>query len=157
MTMLTKGTHIFILDPRNNQITKLACPKGLTGLSLSTPQISATCLDSEAEEFSPGMPSPGAATIAMDFDTAVASHMLLEDLNANQVTAKWAVGYSDGTAPPTVDSSGDFSLPTSRSWIVFSAYVADIPMDFALNSNVTSSIGVQPSGRRQIIAKVASV
>lgn len=155
---LTKGTEIFILDPRTppfgQAITKLYCPKTITGLGLSTPQIDVTCLDSTANEFVPGMPSPSAVTITVDFDPDAPSHMLIEDLNESQTTATFAIGWSDGTAAPTdVDSQGDFVLPTSRTWIVFKGYVADLPMDFALNSTVQSSFTVQQSGRRSIIRK----
>ncbi|WP_438947488.1 phage tail tube protein, partial [Streptococcus pneumoniae] len=55
--ILTKGTQLFILDPRTppfaEVITKLDGPKSITGLGLSTPQIDTTCLDSEAMEFVP--------------------------------------------------------------------------------------------------------
>lgn len=157
--ILTKGTHLYILDPRTppfgDQVTKLECPKSITGLGLSTPQIDTTCLDSTAMEFVPGMPNPGAATIGLDFDTAKQSHMLIEDLNKNQVVAKFAIGLANGTAAPTdVDTDGDFILPTTRTWIVFEGYVADLPLDFAINSTVQSNFTVQQSGRRTIIPKV---
>jgi hypothetical protein len=158
MAILTKGTEIFILDPRTppfgSAVTKLQCPKSITGLGITTPQIDTTCLDSTAQEFQPGMPSPGAATIGLDFDPTYESHMLIEDLNQDQITATWAIGWSDGTAAPTgPDSQGDFILPTTRTWTVFKGYVADLPMDFAVNSTVQSSFTVQQSGRRQIIRK----
>lgn len=157
--ILTKGTQLYILDPRTvpfgDVITKLDCPKSISGLSLSTPQIDTTCLDSTAMEFVPGMPSPGAATIGLDFDTAKESHMLIEDLNKNQVVAQFAIGLSNGVdiAPTGVDSQGDFILPTTRTWIVFTGYVADLPLDFAINSTVQSNFTVQQSGRREIIPK----
>lgn len=156
--ILTKGTNLYILDPRTppfgDQITKLECPKSIDGLGLSVPQIDVTCLDSDAMEFVPGMPNPGAATIGLDFDTAKESHMLIEDLNENQVIATFAIGWSDGTAAPTgVDSQGDFVLPTTRTWVVFKGYVADLPLNFAINSTVQSNFTVQQSGRRRIIPK----
>lgn len=153
MSKLTKGTNLYILDPRDDTITKLECPKSITGLGLSTPQINTTCLESTAEEFQPGMPSPGAATIGLDFDTAKDSHMLIDDLNEAQVTAQFAIGWSDGTAAPTVDTDGNFVLPATRSWMTFQGYVADVPMDFAINSVVQSNFTVQMSGRRVIVPK----
>lgn len=153
MSILTKGTNLYILDPRDDSITKLECPKSITGLGLSTPQINTTCLESTAEEFQPGMPSPGAATVGLDFDTAKASHMLIDDLNEAQVVAKWAIGWSDGTAAPTVDTDGDFVLPATRSWLTFEGYVADLPLDFAINSVAQSNFTIQMSGRRVIVPK----
>lgn len=153
MSILTKGTHLYILDPRDDTITRLECPKSITGLGLSTPQINTTCLESTAEEFQPGMPSPGAATVALDYDTAKDSHMLIDDLNEAQVVAKWAIGWADGTAAPTVDTGGEFVLPATRSWLTFEGYVADLPLDFAINSTVQSNFTIQMSGRRVIVPK----
>lgn len=157
--ILTKGTQLYILDPRpapyGDVITKLDCPKSITGLGLSTPQIDTTCLDSDAMEFVPGMPNPGAATIGLDFDTAKDSHMLIEDLNKDQVIAQFALGLSDGVgiAPTGVDSQGDFVLPATRTWVVFQGYIADLPLDFAINSTVQSNFTLQQTGRREIIRK----
>lgn len=156
MSIKTKGTRLYVLDPRNDQITVIDCPKGITGLGLSTPQLDETCLESEAQEFGPGMPAPGTVSVTLDFDTAKASHMLLVDLVRNQVTAKWAIGFSDGTAAPTVDTAGDFELADTRSWITFSAYVADLPFDFALNANINSTVSLQMSGIYEVIPKAAS-
>lgn len=154
--ILTKGTNLYILDPRGpGTITKLECPKSITGLGLSTPQIDTTCLESTAMEFAPGMPNPGAATVGLDFDTAKASHMLIDDLNEAQVIAQFAIGLSDGTAAPTgIDSNGLFDLPTTRTWITFTGYIADLPLDFAINSTVQSNFTIQQSGRRSILPKV---
>lgn len=156
MSMKTKGTRLYVLDPHNDQITVIDCPKGITGLGLSTPQIDETCLESEAQEFGPGMPAPGTVSVTLDFDTAKASHMLLVDFVRNQVTARWALGFSDGTATPTVDTAGDFELADTRSWIAFSAYVADLPFDFALNANVNSTVSLQMSGIYEVIPKASS-
>ena len=153
MSILTKGTRLYIIDPRDDSLSVLECPKSITGLGLSTPQIDTTCLESEAQEFQPGMPSPGAATIGLDFDTAKASHMLIADLRAAQVVAKWAIGWADGTAAPTVDTDGDFVLPTTRSFLTFEGYVADLPFDFAINSTVQSNFTVQMSGAYVLVPK----
>lgn len=154
--MKTKGTQLFFIDPRDDSITKLECPKAATGFSSSTTSIDTTCLDSEGMESDPGMPTPGAISVPLDFDTAKASHMKLENLRKAQVRCKWALGFGDGVTPPTVDSAGDFDLPDTRSWILFDAHIADIPLDFAVNANVASIISLQPSGDREIIPKVSS-
>lgn len=156
---LTKGTQLYILDPRDSTITKLDCPKSITGLGESVPQIDTTCLDSDAMEFVPGMPSPNAATIGLDFDTAKASHLLIYDLKRNQVTGvQFAIGWSDGVdvAPTGVDSDNLMELPDTRSWLVFSGYVADLPFEFGINSTVQSNFTVQQSGSYDLIPKSTS-
>lgn len=152
MSVLTKGTRLYVIDPRDNTMTTLECPKSITGLGLSTPQIDTTCLESDAQEFQPGMPTPGAVTVALDFDTAKESHLLLADLRQAQVVAKWALGWADGTTAPTV-TSGNFVLPTTRSFLTFDGYVADLPFDFAINSTVQSNVTIQMSGAYSLAPK----
>lgn len=154
--MKTKGTHLYFIDPRDDSITKLACPKAVTGFSSSATSIDTTCLDSDGMESDPGMPTPGVISVPVDFDTAKPSHMKLEGLRKAGLRCKWALGFGDGVAAPTVDSSGDFELPDTRSWILFNAHVADIPLDFAVNANVASTFSLQQSGDREIIPKVSS-
>ena len=69
-------------------------------------------------------------------------------------TLKWAVGWADGTSVPTLDSSGDFDLPTDRTWFVFEGYVSDFPFDFAANTVVTTQAAIQRSGGSAWIRKV---
>lgn len=154
MSMKTKGTRLYLIDPRNNQLSTIECPKSVTGLGLSKPQLDETCLDSDTITFGPGMATPGTASVVLDFDTAKDSHMLIDDLEENDVTAKWALGFSDGTAAPTVGSDGDFVLPTSRSWVIWEGYISDVPLDFALNANVAQTFQIQTTNRRRIIRKV---
>ncbi|MDT4860744.1 Phage tail tube, TTP, lambda-like [compost metagenome] len=66
----------------------------------------------------------------------------------------WVVGWSDGTAAPTADSSGDFELPTTRTWFVFGGYIADFPFDFQQNSVVATQVSIQRSGGSAWIKKV---
>jgi len=66
----------------------------------------------------------------------------------------WTVGWSDGTADPTVDTGGTFDLPTTRSWILFNGYMNSYPFSFQQNSVVQSTVGIQVSGEPSLIAKV---
>jgi hypothetical protein len=62
-------------------------------------------------------------------------------------TLDFAIGFSDGTAPPTADTSGfALPLPTSRSYLTFEGFITDLPFDFSLNSVVTSTASIQVSG-----------
>jgi hypothetical protein len=65
----------------------------------------------------------------------------------------FALGWSDGTAAPTSDSTA-FTTPTTRTWILFSGFISDLPFDFALNTVVTSNVSVQVSGFPTLVAKV---
>ena len=67
----------------------------------------------------------------------------------------WALGWSDGTAPPTADSDGEVVPAGARSWITFNGYISDLPFDFALNAVVSSSVSVQVSDFPALVPKSA--
>lgn len=151
MAIRTKGTELFFVYNNSNgyNLVKLGCPKGISGLGGSKPQIDETCLDSLEMEFGPGMGSPGAITVDLDFDPSKASHADLINLDENDTTVTWIVGFSDGTALPTVNNStGIVTYPTTRTYIDFQGYIADLPLDFKVNANVASAASIQRSGAK---------
>lgn len=153
MSVKTQGTMLYFLDPDDNSVNRVACPTTITGLTAARDQIETTCLDSEGRTYEAGMPTPGQASFGINADPSEASHIRLHELYRAGTKFDWALGWSDGTAPPTADTNLTFNLPTSRTWIVFNGYVADFPFDFALNAVVSSTISVQVSDFPQWIAK----
>lgn len=152
MALKTQGSELWFLDPENNQAVKVGCVQTLTGITAARDQIEVTCLDSEGREYEPGMPTPGAAQFTISFDPADASHVRLHELYKEGTKVDWALGFSDGTAVPDVDSNG-FDLSESRSWITFNAYISDLPFDFAINTVVTSNLSLQISGFPDVVPK----
>lgn len=152
MSVKTKGTEIWFLKESSAgpEIVKLGCPKGASGLGGAKSQLDETCLDSEEMEFGPGMASPGAVSIQLDFDPAKVSHRDLIDMDENDTTTTWIIGLSDGPASvvPAVDSAGTITFPGTRTFVEFQGYIAELPLDFAINSNVASTASVQRSGRK---------
>lgn len=148
-----KGTEIWFLknDSNGNPIVKLGCPKGASGLGGAKTQIDTTCLDSQEMEFSPGMGSPGAVTINFDFDPAKVSHRDLVEMDENDTITTWIIGFSDGpaSAVPTVDSAGLITYPATRTFVSFQGYIAELPLDFAINTNVASTASIQRTGAKQ--------
>src|SRR5690606_22721812 len=121
-------------------------------------QIDVTCLESKDRVFEKGLRTPGQATMSINADPSNASHVRLHQMSETDgdTTVKWAVGWADGDAPPTVSTEGDdFELPSSRTWFVFQGYVADFPFDFALNAAVTTAVTIQRSGGSAWIPKTA--
>lgn len=151
MAVKTKGTEVWFLrtDSGGPELVKLGCPKGVSGLGGAKTQLDTTCLDSEEMEYSPGMGSPGAVTINLDFDPAKISHRDLVEMDENDTITTFIVGLSDGTAPPTVDSAGVVTYPATRTFISFEGYIAELPIDIAINSNVTSALSIQRTGAKQ--------
>lgn len=153
MAVKTKGTELWLVqeDSAGFEMIKIGCPTGITGLGGAKSQIETTCLDSQEMEFVSGFASPGQVSVALDFDPAKISHQELWDLfEAQNDERRWVIGFSDGTAPPTVDTAGVVTYPTTRTYIDFVGYVADLPLDFALNSVVKSTMQIQRSGGRTL-------
>ena len=163
MSISTQGTELYFLDPGDSSegetVTKLICPTAITGLNSPRDQIETTCLDSLEAEYVPGLARPGAASITIQFDPTEPSHQRLYELKSDPTVQNiwWAIGLADGIGiPPTSGDSSGFVLPTTRTFIEFEAYLTDIPFDFALNSVVTSTVGLQVSGEKNISYKVAA-
>lgn len=155
MSMKTQGTHLYLIDPADCSILQVACVRGVTGVGATLNEDDETCLEDEAPSFSPGAWVPGTANFELNFDTANPSHKRLYELFMAKETLNFAVGWSDGTDAPGVDSDCDFELPATRSWVTFVAYISGLPWDFALSARVTSSVPLRMSGVPVLIPKAA--
>jgi hypothetical protein len=149
MALRTKDTELWLVKG-GTTIVKVGCPTGITGLGGSKPQIDTTCLDSEEAEFIPGLAQPGAVSVEIDFNPANLSHRDLQELDESGDTVQWIIGLSDGAKNivPTINSAGVVTFPTTRTFIDFQGYIADLPLNIALNGKVTGSMSIQRSGAR---------
>jgi len=134
-------------------LVKVGCPTGITGVGGAKPQVPTTCLDSTEQTFFPGMANPGQMTVNLDFDPSKISHSNLWDMFNADVITTWVIGASDGSAAPTINTAGVISYPSTRSYVNFDGYIADLPLDFQLNSVVKSTMQVQRSGARTLHKK----
>lgn len=153
MAKKTQGTMLYFINPTGPAVTVVGCVTTISGVSSPREQIETTCLADDARSYLGGLQAPGQAQFTINFDTSDATHIALNTIYESNASVQWAIGWSDGTAAPTLDSNDLFDLPTTRSWIVFEGYIADLPFDFALNSVVGSSISVQMSGERTLTPK----
>lgn len=154
MAIKTQGTRLYAIDPADDSVLTVGCITSLDGIDTTNEQIETTCLSDLARTYLSGLATPGTATFEINFDTADTSHTRLHELKVAGTTLLWAVGFSDGTAAPTVDSGGTWDLPTSRSWIRFEGFMTTFPFSFAQNSVIQSSVGIQISGEPEVSAKV---
>jgi hypothetical protein len=147
MSKLTQGTQVYFIDTDDSLVT-VDCAVGFNPGGNPADQIEDTCLEDSDKSFVPGLRTPGQASLELNADPENTSHIRMHALSETDPppTLKWAVGWSDGTADPTVDSNGDFVLPTTRTWFTFQGYIADFPFDFTGNSVVKSSVAIQRSG-----------
>jgi hypothetical protein len=153
MAKLTQGTQIYFIDPADDSIVEV------TGVTTFNPggapadQIETTSLTDGVKTFMRGLRTPGQASMEINADPTNASHIRLHEL-ANDDTVdflSWAIGWSDGTAPATNESSL-FDLPASRTWFTFDGYISDFPLDFSTNSVVKSTVSIQRTGTSELIA-----
>ena len=150
MAKLAQGTMIYFIDATGSdtEVVRVECATTFTPGGAPADQIETTCLEDFDRSYEPGLRTPGQATIGINADPANVSHLLMHQLSETNPspTLKWAVGWSDGTAAPTVGPDDDWVLPSTRTWFTFEGYISDFPFDFALNTVVTSTVTIQRSG-----------
>lgn len=148
MSKLTQGTKIYFIDPDDESLVTVQCATAFNPGGNPADQIEDTCLEDSDRSYQPGLRTPGQASLTINADPTKTSHVRMHELAEENPppTLKWAVGWSDGTDAPTVDSAGNFNLPTTRTWFTFSGYISDFPFDFQQNAVVTSAVTIQRSG-----------
>lgn len=153
MAIKTQQTRLYVVDPADESLITVGCITALSGVDTTNEQIETTCLEDSARTYLSGLATPGAASFDINFDTSDATHVRLHALKVAGTTLNWAIGFSDGTTLPVVDSAGTWDLPTSRSWIRFQGFMTNFPFDFQQNSVIQSTVGIQISGEPEVFAK----
>lgn len=163
MAILSQGSQVYALaptadDPDVYEVLAIACATAFTPGGNPADQIETTCLEENDRSYMPGLRTPAAASLTVNFDPREPSHIRMFELSQMNPapTLKWALGWSDGTAVPTLAVGGDdFELPATRTWYTFEGYLSDVPFDLAANSVVTSAAAIQRSGPAALIPKAA--
>ena len=151
MSIKTQGTNLYFID--SAAVVTMGCPTGITGLGGTRDQIEVTCLNAiDDKSYVSGLGNPGQISVPFVFDPQDASHQTLKDLHDSGEKIDWTIGLSDGTAAPTI-VSGSFSLPTTRSFITFEAFVADLNIDISTNEVVRGTLTLQRSGSTSLSVK----
>lgn len=149
MAKLTQGTSLFWID---GVTVRQVAATNVNGLSAQRDSIETTDLEATAKTFLPGLMSPGSAQFAIQFDPSNVVHKALHDAYKAGTVLKWALGWSDGTTVPTV-TTGNFTLPTTRSFLTFDGFIQDVTFDFSLNTVVNSQVSIQVSGMPNLTVK----
>lgn len=145
MSQKTQGTELYAIDPVGPALIEVGCFTSLDVDPGAEEQLEDTCMPSLVRTYLAGLPNNGTATFELNWDPSDASHTRLYALKGTNI--KWAVGESDGTGvDPTVDSNGDFVLPSTRSWLDFEGFISNFPWNRALSSVTKSPISVTISG-----------
>lgn len=150
----TQGTELWYLSAPN-VMTKVGKVTGLTGTGGPNNKIDTTDLDSTEKESIAGLPDPSAINCPINFTPSLAAHQALYALWQSGAEVPWVVGLSDGTAPPTA-ASGTITFPTTRTFYQFQGYIADFPIDAAVDSKLETAMTVQRSGPKNAHWKAGS-
>lgn len=162
MALKTARTSLYYIDPDDSSVVTVGCVTSISGIEASRDQLEDTCLEDDARSYQSGLATPGQKTFTINFDPADDTHVKIYNLWVAGTKVKWALGLSDGApAPaaliaPTVDTTGDFILPDTRSYFTYEGYVANVPLDLALNALLTANVSVQLSGFPTLSPKTAS-
>lgn len=147
MSLKTQGTDLYLIDPEDGSLLEIACTTSIDSAG-ATRAVSTipTCLadTTGAASKSPGELTPATLTFGLNADPSEPSHIRLHELlieGAEEI--KFALGWSDGTADPTVDSNIVFVLPSTRTWLTFSGFVSAFPFNFAANAVVATTVSVE--------------
>jgi len=146
MPMRTVGTIAYFKDPTYSTVVEVACVEamGKTGGGRTIAEV--FCLNNESPFTMPGNIGAVQATMNIAFDPGNASHKRLHELFNAGTELQWAIGLSDGSSVPTLDSEGDITVPSSRSWFTFSGFVAEFPWDAQAQAVYRSNLSVSVSG-----------
>lgn len=155
MALKTARSSLYFIDPEGSSsgatVVAVGCATSVTGIGASRDQLEDTCLEADARSYEPGLGTPGQAQFTINFDPSDESHVRIYELWRAGTKVDWALGLSDGPAapaalvPPTLDSSDEFVFPGTRSFVEFNGYVADVPLDLALNALVGANVTIQVS------------
>jgi len=150
-TIQTAGTQLFTIDAisskTNPKLLKFDCPTGITGIGDTTDQIEDTCLEDRVRTYKQGLSTPGQVSVPFNFVPSALSHQLLFVLKDEGVILPWLIGFTDGTNPPDLNSTGDgFIPPATRTSISFSGHIAGLEIDVALNEIIRGTLTIQRSG-----------
>lgn len=147
MSIKTQGTDLYFIDPEDGSLVEIACTTSIdsAGATRAVFTIPACLSDTTgATSKSPGELTPATLTFGLNADPTEPSHVRLHELLVEGTEeVKFALGWSDGTADPTVDSNSTFNLPTTRSWLTFSGFVSAFPFNFSANAVVATTASIE--------------
>ena len=146
----TKGTQAFVVI--DDEIVRFKCLKKIGYGQDSFSKIDITCLDAESKQYERGIRDPGEGSIELNYDDENTSHDRLLEIAESGEKLKWYIGSGHSAAEPTV-AAGVVTLPPSRSWNEFTAYINptapnDIEID-AVESYTFALVRVSPVVRKK--------
>jgi hypothetical protein len=115
--------QLFFVD--GTEVVPILCAKDITLGDDTEEDIDVTCLDDEEDNFDPGKMTPGEGSIGTDLDDENESHLKMLELSKTKPRKKvmFYMGSGHSDDPPTVAQGGAVSLPQTRNWWAWEAYL----------------------------------
>jgi hypothetical protein len=111
----TQGTEVWVCDAAAS-IKKVGNLIDIGEFGKNAGDIDSTNLDSTARERLAGLPDNGDLTLQINVDPLSAAHKYLSSTAGTAARREFLVGFSDGTAAPTVAVGTEvITAPTGRS------------------------------------------
>lgn len=145
-TLKTQGTELYILDDANtgNEVQKIGNITGGSGVGGTAGEITATNLDSTAQEFVVGLKDNGTVSLNLDWDPSDASHVTLDSL-VGGTNKRFFIACSESDTQPTWATSV-YTLPTDRTTLDFNGGVLSFQKDFGTDDIWRGSVDIRVSG-----------
>lgn len=145
----TQGSELYMLDTSESpeRVLKIANLTTIDSLGGSASDIDVTNLDSTAREYLVGLQDNGTASFGLNLNPQDESHQKIFEV-AGGDRYRWAIGCSDGTAPPTIAAGNppNFTLPATRTWFTFTASVQEATRAFSTDDAIRVQGGLRVSG-----------
>jgi|SRR5690606_16379867 len=144
MALATQGTELYFIDPADDSVVTVGCTTSIDKSGGANNTVESYCLDSFDPTVMPGTRQAVTLTFGLNLDPANEAHVRLHEMFQASPPEKtyFAYGLSDGTADPTANASGGFTLPSTRSWYELYGFVSDLPNSIAGNAVVTATVSV---------------
>lgn len=146
----TQGTQAFVVI--GDKVVCFKCLKKIGYGQDSFSKIDITCLDAKSKQYERGMRDPGEGSVELNYDDENLSHDQLLELAESGEKKVWYIGSGHSEDAPTL-AGGVVTLPPSRSWNQFTAYINptapnDIEVD-AVESYTFTLVRVSPVVRKK--------
>ena len=147
-TVKSKNTKLFFTDAAGSpqDILRVLCATGISGLGGATDQIDITCLDSEEREYVQGYSTPGVVSVPINFIPRSAAHQALMALKDSGDVVSWMIVGSDQAGSPTTLDGDNRLVSPGATTAEFLGYVQDINIDIGGNDIWRATLTIQRSG-----------
>lgn len=151
MAIKTQGSKLYAIGADGTTVLGI-CATSISVGSASSDEIDITTLCSTTKEYMAGLQESPEVTFTINFDPSIAAHAALLAMKKAGTVTKFTIGLSDGTADPTV-TTGEFTLPTTRTWVSFDGFIKDFPLDIQGNAVISSQLTIKASGDFELTVK----